>query len=350
MKFQQCRQRFDQYKIDALLVSNPVNVSYLMGQLLQDAWILVTGSDVFYLTDSRYVEQIRKKFDKKVLKVVDHDGNLSKKYIDLVKRKKCLNVGFDGRHLSFEWVQRLKRNCGRSIKLKNAYGLIEQMRVIKTSAEILQIKRVLGVHKKAYQYLKRIVKPGIREIDILVKLKEFIAREHVEFAFPPIIAAGENAAFPHAKVTERKIRITDALLIDIGFDVNGYKSDLTRMFLLDKIPPLIRQTIDVVRLAQQEAIAQIRAGVPVARIDSAARDFLKTHKLAQYFTHAVGHGVGLEIHESPRLSQRSSEILKTGMIVTIEPGIYVPGKFGVRLEEMVLVKEQKGEVLSDDIN
>jgi len=136
----------------------------------------------------------------------------------------------------------------------------------------------------------------------------------------------------------------------MGIDVKGYKSDLTRMFFLGKISALVREVNDAVYAAQRRAIAQIKDGVPAADIDYAARNYLKKHKLAKYFGHALGHGVGLEIHEKPRLAQNNSSVLKKGMVITVEPAVYIPEKFGIRIEDMVLVKKKDCEILSDDIH
>jgi len=172
----------------------------------------------------------------------------------------------------------------------------------------------------------------------------------VKFSFEPIIASGPHSSYPHARLTGRKIRPNDLVLVDMGIDVQGYKSDLTRIFFLGRIPHLKGQVYESVRAAQQKAMDVIKAGVLGRDVDRAARNYLAKRKLARYFTHALGHGVGLEIHENPRLSQKSSSTLKEGMIITIEPAVYIPNKFGIRIEDMVLVTKKGCEVLSDNIH
>ena len=157
--------------------------------------------------------------------------------------------------------------------------------------------------------------------------------------------SGSNGALPHARPTNRKIRNNEPVLVDTGIDWNGYKSDLTRMFFLGRMPTLVTEMNARVKEAQILAMTKIQAGAKASEVDQVARGFLAQHKLDQYFGHSLGHGVGLDIHEEPRLSQKSTAVLKAGMVVTVEPAVYLPGKFGIRLEEMVLVTDTGCEVL-----
>jgi Xaa-Pro aminopeptidase len=234
--------------------------------------------------------------------------------------------------------------------LVRADNLIEHLRAVKDKNEIRKIKKALGIHKQAHQFIKRNIKPNISEHELFLRLDRFVKSKGASFAFDPIIASGPNSCYPHARVTKRKLRRDEPLLIDMGIDVEGYKSDLTRMFFLGKIAALLRQVFDAVDEARHRAIAGIKAGVPTAEIDALARNHLKNQKLAKYFGHALGHGVGLEVHEGPRLAHNDSSVLKEGMVITVEPAVYIPGKFGIRLEDMVLVKKRNCEILSDDIH
>jgi len=186
----------------------------------------------------------------------------------------------------------------------------------------------------------------VTEVDILHRLEAFIRKEGITFAFDPIIASGPNSAYPHARVTGRKLCRKEPVLIDLGMDYKGYKSDLTRMFFLDTMPTSYRDVLSVVHDAQQEAFKVIRPGVLGKDVDAAVRNYLKKHGLAERFTHSLGHGVGMEVHEAPRLSLSSDAILEENMVCTVEPGVYFPGKYGVRLEEMVLVTKKGCEVMS----
>jgi len=225
--------------------------------------------------------------------------------------------------------------------------LIEQFRMIKDSGEIALMRQALKIHFEALKRLKRWVKPGVTEMDVLFKLEDFVRSQNAGFSFAPIIASGPNGALPHAHPSRRVIKNHEPVLVDTGIDWKGYKSDLTRMFFLGRMPALVQEMNDWVKEAQSLAVAAIKPGAKAAEIDRVARGFLAKHKLDQYFGHSLGHGVGLDIHEEPRLSGKSAATLQAGMVVTVEPAVYLPGKFGIRLEEMVLVTEKGCEVLSE---
>jgi Xaa-Pro aminopeptidase len=204
----------------------------------------------------------------------------------------------------------------------------------------------LKVHFKAIDFMKKVVKPGLTERQAILKLESFVKSKGAEFSFVPIIASGPNSCYPHARATDRVIRNNEGVLLDFGIDLNGYKSDLTRNFFLGRITPRVKQVFDAVTLAQREAISLIKPGISCATVDLQARKVLRKFGLAKYFGHSLGHGVGLDIHETPRLSSHSTGILETGMIVTVEPGVYIPNQFGIRIEDMVLVTNEGCEVLS----
>ena len=170
------------------------------------------------------------------------------------------------------------------------------------------------------------------------------------FLFNPIIASGPNSCHPHARVSDRMIRNNESVLLDFGIDINGYKSDLTRNFFLGRIAPRVSRVFDAVTRAQREAISLIKPGITTAQVDAQARKVLRKFGLAKYFSHSLGHGVGLDIHESPRLSCSSTSILEAGMVITVEPGVYIPNQFGIRVEDMVLVTQEGCEVLSGYYN
>jgi len=195
-----------------------------------------------------------------------------------------------------------------------------------------------------------VIKPGVSEKEVFYRLEKHVRAKDCGFSFEPIIASGVNSCSPHAKITDRKIRNNESVLVDFGIDYKGYKSDLTRMFFLGRIPKLVKEIEGIVRHAQYISINIIKAGIKVSEPDKLVRNYFQEHKLLKYFGHSLGHGVGLDIHENPRLSYKNSTILKAGMVVTVEPGIYLPNKFGIRIEDMVLVTEKGCKVLSDNIN
>lgn len=337
-----------QAKIDAYLVFDQTNIRYLTGHSASDAWLLVTSDDAFYITDFRYIGEVSRAL--KDIEIREHKGAPLRFALELAASLKVRKLGFDTRHISLAQYGRLKSSCPKGLVLKQCDGLVEELRVSKQSAEIRYIRQALEYHHQALKYLWRVIRPGVTEQEILFKLQNHVRRQGLGFSFDPIIASGPNSSYPHASVTQRKIKENDVVLVDFGIDYKGYKSDLTRMFYLGRISKLVADIGSYVAGAQERAVALMGPGVAVRDVDQAARQLLQEHQLDQYFGHSLGHGVGLDIHEAPRLSTQSKEILKPGMVVTVEPGVYLTGRFGIRLEEMVLITESGCEVISDDRN
>lgn len=334
--------------IDAYLVQNNTNIRYLTGFPANESWLLVGPGRVVYITDFRYILEARKGL--KRVAVVQYTGSIYDTLYNLVKHAKIKRLGFDERHLTYAQFKKLKHLCPKGIHLVAVNNLVEQLRAVKNRSEIVLIKKALRIHRQAHNYLKRIIKPGISEQNVFSKLEHFVKSAGAGFSFDPIVASGPNSCYPHAVVTKRKIRSNEPVLIDMGIDVEGYKSDLTRMFFLGKIPPLVKEVNDQVYCAQRKAIKHIKAGISVAEVDYEARNYLAKKGLEKYFGHALGHGVGLDIHEHPRLAQSDKTILREGMIITVEPAVYIPGRFGIRIEDMVLVTKKGCTILSDHIH
>ncbi len=340
---------FSRHKnIDALLITNDSNIRYLTHFPASESWLLVTKSKAFYITDSRYLLEARQGL--KGITVKQYKQMPCVMLCELSKQYKIKRLGFDERHTSFALWKKLKEFCPRNCKLIPATGLVEELREIKDAQEINQVRECLKLHFKAIDLMKKVVRPGLKERDIALELERFVKSHGAEFSFSPIIASGSNSCYPHARVTDRVIRDNEVVLMDFGIDLNGYKSDLTRNFFLGRIVPRARQVFDALTLAQREAIRLIKPGISCAEVDAQARKVLRKFGLAKYFGHSLGHGVGLDIHEAPRLSSQSKSMLEAGMIVTVEPGVYIPHQFGIRVEDMVLVTKEGCEVLSGYYN
>jgi len=336
---------FARRTIDGYLVTDTVNIAYLTGFPSADSWLIVSPKKCIYITDFRYVAQARAGL-KKNIAVVRYTHSIGDAVADSARRLRITRLGFDERYLSVDDLKRLRRCMRGTARLVPANNAVEQVREIKTAAELRQMRAAVALNLRAYDFLRRIVKPGMTERGVLERLEGFVRRNNVRFSFPPIIAAGPNSCFPHAVVTDRRIKHNDIILIDIGIDIGGYKSDLTRIFFLGKIPPLAQKIYMHVRESQQRAIAKIKPGITARDIDKAARNYLKKHRLAKFFGHSLGHGVGREVHEGPAISSRSTAVLKAGMVFTVEPAVYIPRRFGIRIEDMVLVTKDGCTVLS----
>ena len=218
--------------------------------------------------------------------------------------------------------------------------MVEELRQTKDSDEIAKIKSACRITRSALKFAQKYLAPGKKEIEVVGDLERFI-RYHggSDSAFEIIVAGGPNSALPHHIPGNRKLRSGEPVLIDIGVDIDGYKSDLTRVFFLGRINVRVRQVYDIVLSAQKRALEEIRPGIAAQRVDNAGRKFIADNGFGEFFGHSFGHGVGLEVHEEPHISPKSQEILKPGMVFTLEPAIYLPGEFGIRIEDMVEVRE-----------
>ena len=337
---------FPRFKIDGMLVNADVNVRYLTRFPASESWLLVTRKKAVYITDFRYMLEARKGLSGVRLK--QYTQSLYQTTFELCKEFRVKRLGFDEQHFSVACLKKIKGFCPRRTKLVAANNIVENFREIKDAQELGHIRAALKLQFKALRYLKKVIKPGLTEKAVLEKLERFVKGHGAVFSFSPIIASGPNSCFPHAHVTDRVIRNNEPVLVDFGVEQNGYKSDLTRIFFLGRIAPQVQKVFTAVREAQLKAIAMIKPGVTVADIDHEARKYLRKFGLAKYFGHSLGHGVGLEIHECPRVSCKSTALLEAGMVVTVEPGVYIPHQFGIRVEDMVLVTPQGCEVLSAD--
>ena len=342
------RSLFSNYSIDGLLITSDPNIRYLTKFPVSESWLLVTATRAFYITDFRYVLEAKQGLPSNV-HVERYAKSFYEKVNELTLKYKIKNLGFDSRHVSLAQYHLLKKNLSK-VHLIEADNLVETLREAKDEGEIKLIREALKIHKEALRRVRAAIRPGVTERDVFLKLDDYVKSKGVGYSFSPIIASGPNSAFPHARVTDRKIKNNEPVLIDMGIDVKGYKSDLTRMVFLGRIAHLVSRVNSLVYEAQQKAIKLIKPGVCIAEVDTAARDFLKKMGYGEYFGHALGHGVGLEIHEAPRLSGTNKGILRPGMVITVEPAVYLPNKFGIRLEEMVLVTRKGCEVLSGNIH
>ena len=329
--------------LDAYLVTADVDVSYLTRFAAAESWLLVLPRQSFYITDFRYAQEARAGLRGIPVRA---SGPPLATCAALLRQKAVRRLGLDSRRVTVAFLNRLKKARPAGTRLLMADGLVEQSRIIKDPEEVRRMQDCIALNQRVFQYARRIIRPGRSEADLLRRLEGFVRAHGAAFSFPPIVAAGDHSALPHARVTDRRLRARETVLLDLGIDIGGYKSDLTRMFFLGKISPLTRRVLAAVEAAQAAALDVIRPGVAAAAVDQAARHALQQAGLARYFGHSLGHGVGLEIHEAPSISPQSPAVLEPGMIFTVEPGVYLPGQFGIRLEDMVQVTADGCVVLS----
>ncbi len=334
--------------LDGLLITHQPNITYLIDSPSSDSYLLVTRRDNFFITDGRYYQQAISHL--KDFNVILGGKSVFKTIAKLVSEAGVRRLGFEDRYLDVARYNQIKSTLD-SIELISAYKLVERLRHIKEPSELTKIRKAVDIASGALRFIERLIQPGISELEIVAELQRLIIRKGAwSSAFEPIVASGTNSAFPHHLSSKRKLKSGECLLIDIGADYEGYKSDLTRTFFLGKIPPLFRKIYNIVRQAQLRTIANIRPGVKFCEIDKSARQYIARHGYGGFFTHNIGHGIGLEIHEEPYISQSNKTVIRKGMVFTIEPGIYLPGKFGIRIEDDILVTEKGCEILSGYLN
>ena len=336
-----------QKKLDSYLVTKDVNIRYLTDFPASESWLFVTSPKIYYITDFRYILEAKKGL--KNILVVRYTKSTGDTLFKTAFKRRIKTIGFDERHMSVSVFRKLKKSLKNKIRLVPCNNLVESLREVKNSYEVARIRKALNFHGQAYRYLREVIKPSKTEGEVFSCLDEFVKKRGARFSFDPIIASGPNSCFPHAHVTDRRIRNNEIVLVDIGMEVAGYKSDLTRIFFLGKIPPLVKKVYQIVAAAQKKAIAKIKATAMASNIDKEARNYLTKNRLGKFFGHSLGHGVGLEIHEAPAISSKSPSILKEGMVITVEPAVYIPNKFGIRIEDMVLVTKDGCEILSRQI-
>ena len=337
--------KFKEDNIDALLVTKDINASYLTNFNSQDSWLLITPKTRAYITDFRYLQEAKigvKEFD--IHKI---NGSIFDTVSALASQLKLKQVFFEAKNIPFAEFEKIRALLKqKKIKFLPAYDYVESIRTIKTKGEIERIQKSIRLTIKVFGFIQSILKPGASESYIASELKYFIHKKGAKLAFEPIIASGINSAYPHAKITNKILTTNEAVTVDIGVDLDGYKSDLTRVFFLGKIPLSLRKLYNIILEAQLRAIKKIKAGIPASEVDKAARNFLTQNQLGKYFGHALGHGIGREVHEAPFICSKNDDPLKEGMIFTVEPAVYIPNKFGLRIEDIVLVKQNGCEVLS----
>lgn len=342
-------------KIDALLVSEPVDVGYLSGFTGDSSVLLIAGPWACLVTDGRFGEQARGECPD--IDVIVRTKGVFDVVGEVVKDRKVRNLAIQSGHMTVQWRGMLSEKLGSRRKIHDISGIVGLVRQTKDAEEIRCIRKAIRIAERA---LKDIISGGVKSI---VRRTEQQLAARLEYrmrlfgaseaAFETIVAAGPHGSLCHYRPGSTVIRQGDPVLIDFGAKVDGYCSDLTRVLFMGKIPPKIAGIYKVVLQAQRAGIKQIRPGVSCKRVDSAARKVIETAGYGDKFVHSLGHGVGLQVHEAPALAQTSKARLRGGMIVTVEPGIYLPGVGGVRIEDDVQVTldgHKKLSTLSRDIN
>lgn len=344
--------------LDAVLVTNPVNVTYLTGFMGDSSYFVLTAKHAILVSDSRFTQQIEEECPGLEAHVRPHNKTTIEALGETLTKLGAKSVGVEADHVTLALLEALKEKAPKSTFAPLA-APVEKLRVLKDASEVEAIKAAIRVAERAFVMFKSTLSERETEREMVAAIENYVRRAGGDCtSFPPIIAVGERGALPHAPPTARPLGDGSKLLVDWGAVLKGYRSDLTRTLKspfeiaptrrnkAERVGHNFEKVHEVVRQAQEAAIKTVREGVAAKDVDAAARKVIADAGYGDYFTHGLGHGIGLETHEAPRVRQNSTDTLEAGMVITIEPGVYIPGWGGVRIEDDVLVRRDDAVVLS----
>ena len=333
-------------ELDALLVTNFTNVTYLTGFTGDSSYLLLGRDHELVISDGRYVTQLKEECPHLDAFIRGPEITVVDAAIKVLKKARHGKVGIEGASMPVADKEKIDKELPGQT-LTTTAGLVEELRQTKDAGEIAAIRKAIRQAEKAFAVLRATLRGELTEKRVADDLEHQIRLLGAkQTSFTPIVAVGGRGALPHYRPGNVRIDAAGVVLVDWGADEGLYKSDLTRLLVTGRIPPKLETVYGVVLTAQRRAIEAIRPGVACHEIDAVARQVIEKAGFGKRFKHALGHGIGLDIHEAPRLGPKQKPALKAGMVVTVEPGIYLPGRFGVRLEDDVLVTTDGCEVLS----
>ncbi len=347
-RLQNLRQKFAEKNIDAILISQPENRYYLSGFDGSAGFLLITSQNTILVTDFRYGEQAKRQApDYEIIQIT---GDLTEWLPEVIVGFRLKRLGFESEYVTFVTYQQLTditEETEYQLGLVPLGGLVESLRAIKEPEEIELITKAAEISDNALEYIEPVIQSGISEKEVAWEIEKFLRQNGSDtIPFDIIVASGPNSALPHAKPSPRVINAGEPVVIDIGARVGGYSSDLSRTICLGTPDDTFNKAYNAVLEAQQRVLTLLEEGMTASEADSLARTVIEQAGYGEAFGHGLGHGIGLAPHEPPHLGSQSSEILVDGMVFTIEPGIYLNGWGGVRIEDMVVMENGTTRVIS----
>jgi Xaa-Pro aminopeptidase len=333
-------------KIDTVLFTDSKEIFYLTGAEFGGFWLLYTKAKTYAICSKMIEDQVKEFFKNKDVYV--YPGVLFDKIVlEILKENNIKNLFIDPKYMTaLDFILLGEKLSQAGIELERKIGILDNARILKENNEIENLKKSCKIVSEVCDTVKKEIKPGISELDIQYRILELFAQNHVIESFTPIIAFGQNSANPHHRSSNRILAENDIIMMDIGCAFNGYCSDLTRTYFLDKIDDNSKRIWNIVKRSQEAVLKGIKAGLPISWADKTARGVIESAGYKDKFIHTTGHGVGIEIHEMPSLSSNAEGVFFAGMAVTVEPGIYIEQEFGVRIEDTILIKENGCEILT----
>ena len=345
-RVQRARDWLQTSEADAFLVSNDYNRRYLSGFTGTSGWLLISAASALLITDSRYTEQAGRQAQ--AFTVVPQAGPMAPLLLDLCKQHDFGRLAFESEHVSVATYDSYREALEDDVELIGSRGAVENLRVAKEPDEVAALQHAITIADSALAELLAWLRPGVTEKAVAWRLEVLMREGGAEgLSFPSIVAAGPNGAMPHHRPGNDVIPSDTFIVMDFGCIADGYCSDMTRTVVLGTPSPEMQAVYRLVLKAQEAAEAQVRAGMTGAEADALAREVIVSAGHGDHFGHGLGHGVGLEIHEAPRLSPLADDTpLPAGAVVSIEPGVYLPGVGGVRIEDLVLLRDDGADILT----
>lgn len=342
-RIENLRKEMAKNNIDGVLLVGDFNRNYMSGFTGDESFSVITLDKAIFITDPRFTEQANQQV--RDYEIREYKGIFSDFLKNLVEELNIKKLGFEEDVISFGTYSEYKNKINAELIPLN--GMIEGLRIIKDEKEIQNIKGAAAIADKAFSHMLKFIKSGMTEREIGLELEFFMKKQGAtDLSFPSIVASGVRSCLPHGQATDKVVQNGEFLTLDFGCIFNEYCSDMTRTIVVGEPSDKMREIYDVVLNANKNALLEIREGVTGFEVDKVARDYIEEKGYGKYFGHGLGHGVGRYIHEEPRLSPLGKKVLKAGMIVTDEPGIYIPDFGGVRIEDLILVTKDGCEVLS----
>jgi len=339
------RNRMQEKGLSAALVSDVRNVGYLTGFTGSSGFLLLTGESGVFVSDSRYDEQAREEVKGFPVAIYRNPTTTAQAIAEQVRALGLTELGFEAEHVTFA-THRGWQEAMPDVTFVPVEGLVDPLRIVKTDEEIAKIRDACRLADACFEHVLRLIQPGVAEYDIALEIDFYLRRQGAKAAFDTIVVSGERSARPHGTPSEKRLNRGDFVTMDFGARLESYCSDMTRTVVVGEASERHREVYDAVLTAQLRAIEAIRPGVPAKEVDAIARDSLKERGLDAYFGHGLGHGLGTEVHDLGRMSPSSEDVLEEGQVWTVEPGVYLPGFGGVRIEDDVVVTKDGCEILT----
>ena len=332
-------------KLDCLLVTHPANWFYLTGFTGESGALVVSKHGTTLVTDGRFTVQAAQ--ETHGVKIALQQGSLFAAAGSFLKKSRLTRIGYDSNQLTVQQLKTLRKALGLQWRGSQAVGLVEGLRMHKDAQELAAMRKAAILAGGVLEGVLKLIRPGVRESEIAAEIEYQMKRCGASGpSFETIVASGARGALPHARPTSKKLRKNELVVLDLGAILGHYCSDMTRTVHLGRASKRVRGWYRSVQAAQEAAVAAVKAGVTCGEVDTAAREVLRKNGLDRYFVHSTGHGLGLEVHEDPRVARGHAVRLEAGNVITIEPGIYMEGVGGIRIEDDVVVQRGTREVLT----